>query len=555
MSAQALLALSDAPSDILPLRPYQRAALDAVHEARARQVNRQIVSLPTGAGKTVVATHLINEYAPAKTVFLVHRDELVTQSVAAIRQTNPHLSVGVVKAASNQVGADVVVASVQTLAHEKRIASLVAALRRPILCIADECHHAVARTVHRTITAVDPDLLVGLTATAYRADKAALGQVFDEIVYHLPMLPLILDGKLANLIGVRIDTAVDLDDVHTVAGEFAEGELAGAVDTPSRNQLVVDSWRTHAWEQGRRRTVAFCVNTAHAEHLRDTFRANGVACEMVLGRTPSDERAAIFQVFHEGKLPVLVNVMVLSEGWDEPLADCGLMVRPTKSLGLYVQMAGRLARKHPTKSDATIVDFVDNTSRHSLVTLPTLAGREAEGSDDDSGDGSDRRAPGEQLSLTDMVSEIVKVRHLRDVRVNLFGTSPYVWHEAAMWMTRTDAQVSKAYLALLPEGDGYVPIKLESGRAWLIDPPVVTRLFDRPLDLETAKNVAETMVPKGPLNDREAKWRDLPPTDAQLAAARRDHIEVPRGATRGEISVLMDRLAFNYLVQKVGEAS
>lgn len=545
-----MLAPSAAPS-LLPLRDYQRAAVDAVLAAQARGVTSQLVSMPTGSGKTLVATYVIRETAPARTVLLVHRDELVKQSVRAIAQSNPGLSAGVVKAAQNQVDADVVVASVQTLAHQKRLDALCAALAHPRLLIVDECHHAVADTYRRAIAALNAELTIGLTATAYRADRLALGAIFEEVVYHCPMLPLIVSGRLANLVGLRIDTAIDLDDVHTVAGEFAEGELSHVVDTPSRNRLIVESWRKHAWEQGRRRTVAFCVDAAHAEHLRDTFRAHGIAAEMILGRTPTEERERLFDQFHRGLVPVLISVMVLSEGWDEPLADCGLMCRPTKSLGLYVQLAGRLARAAPGKTDALIVDFVDNTSRHRLVTLPTLAGREAQDDEEDAAYVPDARRVGQQTSLLDMAAEIGRVRHLRSVSVDLFGTSPYVWREAGgMWMTSIS---TGEYLALRPAREGYIPVRIVQprGDGSRFQRPTMEPLFDRAVDAETARSLAEAMVPKSPLTDREARWREQPPSPAQAAFARRLGIPVTPDWTSGKTSEAIDSVLFARTIRQL----
>lgn len=533
------------PSSVLPLRDYQRAALDAVLAAYARGVRRQLLSLPTGSGKTVVATHLIRELSPSSTVFLVHRDELVRQAVRAIGQVNPNLTVGVVKASQNQLQADVVVASAQTLAQPRRRAALAGALGRPGLLVADECHHAVARTWRETLEQLEPELLLGLTATAYRADRLALGQLFDEVVFHLPMLPLVLSGRLANLIGLRIDTETSLDGVGVVAGEFREGELSRAVDTPARNGLIVDCWHEHAWSQGRRRAVGFCVDTAHAEHLRAEFRARGVPAEMVLGSTPTHEREAIFEQFHRGLLPVLLSVMVLAEGWDEPLADCGLMCRPTQSLGLYVQLAGRLARAAPGKDNALIIDFVDNSSRHSLVGMPTLAGLEAGAGEAPE---ADRRRPGVRASLSELVAEIGRVRKLRAVEVDLFGGSPYLWQQSAdRWMA---ADGAGGYLTLWPEGDGYVPARVRRPRGGR---PSLERLFDRPVDAPTARALAEMQVPKTPLTQREAAWRAGRPSEKQLALARALRIAVAPRMTRGELSAAIDRKMFEQTLCRLGE--
>jgi superfamily II DNA or RNA helicase len=531
-------------SQRLPLRDYQRAALDAIHASYARGVSNQLLSLPTGAGKTHVAAYAIEELAPQSAIFLVHRDELVKHTVRALVQVDPLLSIGVVKAQRNELGAAVTVASVQTLSRDTRLRPLIATLGRPRLLIVDEAHHAVADTYRRVHEEIDADLTIGLTATAYRSDQKALGDVFQEVVYHIGMLPLIARGQLANLVGIRIDTDVDLDDVHVVAGEFQKRELSHAVDRPSRNLLVVDAWKQYAQAQGRRRTLAFCVDTAHAEHLKTAFLANGVKAEVILGRTPTEERERIFGAFEEGSLPVLINCMVLTEGWDSPQADCALMCRPTKSLGLYVQCVGRLARAYPGKRDALVVDFVDNSSRHQLVTLPTLAGQEAEGDDEGGAPTPDRRRVGERTSLLDMAQEIGRARHLRAVEVNLFGESPYLWREVeGRWMTSTG---DGSYLTLWPQGAGYLPVRLTrpSGEGSRFLKPTVERLFDRPVDAETARALAEDLVPKNRITDREATWRDGSASDAQRAFARKLGIKVLPGWTKGEVAAAIDQKLF-----------
>src|SRR5690606_15799094 len=116
----------------------------------------------------------------------------------------------------------------------------------PLLFISDECHHDRAESRMRAIDTLAPELLVGLTATPTRGDKLGLDAVYDEIVYHVPMLDLMGRNYLARLKGIRIETDADLDNVRTRGGEFVERELADAVDTPERNELIVRSWQEHA---------------------------------------------------------------------------------------------------------------------------------------------------------------------------------------------------------------------------------------------------------------------------------------------------------------------
>ena len=542
MGPQGVMAMARRGSD-LPLRPYQRQALDAVHAAYGRGVRRQLVSLPTGSGKTVLAAHLIKEVG-TRTVFVVHRDELVGQTLDKVESVVPALSMGVVKAERDQLGADVIVASAQTLAVGKRLQRLVAALAgQRVLQIEDECHHSPSPTRRRAISEIGADLLVGLTATPMRADRLGLGEVFEESVFHLPMIDLIAAGQLSPLKGVRVETEDDLDAVHTVAGEFNERELAETVDTDARNAQIVRSWQQHA--AGRKRTVAFCVNVAHAEHLAEAFREAGVAAAAVLGSTPTEERARLFAEFHAGRLPVLTNCMVLTEGYDEPAIDCVLMARPTKSHGLYVQCVGRGARnaREAGKRDCVVIDFVGNSGRHRLITLPDLAmdGPESEsplaaGADEV----RDQRADGEQVDLLETAQAWRKQRERAAYTVNLFGASDFVWRDVDGHYAAPSGD--GGWLVLVPQGEGFVPERMAR------TPRGVERtaLFDRPLDAETAMSLAESRITVSALTARAAAWRvgSAQPSDKQLELARKLRIVPTKGATKGQVSDLIDEAMF-----------
>jgi superfamily II DNA or RNA helicase len=524
-----------AVDDIIPLRAYQREALDAVFAARDRGVSRVLLSLPTGSGKTYTAAHLIREAALPRTLFMVHRDELVRQSVAALRRVNPALSLGVIKADQDDIWAEIVVASAQTLARSQRLGRYQRAIAgAPLLFISDECHHDAAPTRRNIIDTLAPELLVGLTATARRGDGVGLGGVYEEIAFHLSMLELIAMGKLARLKGLRIDTEEDLDQVHTRAGELAENELAGVVNTPGRNALIVESWKRHA--SGRKRTVAFCVDVRHAEALAQAFRDEGVRAETILGTTPAEERQRILGEFHRGEVPVLTNCMVLTEGYDEPAIDCVLMARPTKSSSLYVQCVGRGARISPEtgKADCLVIDYMDNTSRHSLVTLPVLAGLEAPDGDP-AADTAKAEADREQGELLDLFDYAVKKKQLRERSaqwVNLFGASQYRWQPMPDGMT-VAPRGKNAWLAIVPAGAEFVPwivARLENNDF------KASPLFSRPVDAETAMSLAEAKAPLDALTSKEAAWRSAPASDQQREAARKWRLSLPARVTRGEAS-------------------
>jgi superfamily II DNA or RNA helicase len=535
----------DRPSAALSLRDYQRAAVDAVHSARARGITRQLVSLPTGAGKTFVSAHLVSEIGLA-TVFLVHRDELVRQTVSAMNEVNPALTVGVCKADRDELHADIVVASAATLAHENRLERLLDAVGPGGLFISDECHHDPAVSRRRAIERMQPGLLVGLTATPQRGDKIGLDTIYQEIVYHLPIRELVERKHLARPIGLRIETEADLDTVHTVAGDFNKGELESTVDSPARNRAIVNAWLKHAAD--RTRTVVFCVSVNHAAAVRDAFREAGVTAEMVEGETPVAERQRIFAAFSRGEIQVLTNCQILTEGFDEPRIDCLIMARPTKSQSLYVQCVGRALRWRPDKPDALIIDVVDVTTKHQLVTLPSLSGSELKDGSREREVTEGDRASGQVMDLFDAITHHGQLREREAIMLDLLDDSPFVWQALpdGMWMAPAG---QGQWMTLLREGDEYVPVRINAPRG---QTPALERLLDRAVAADIAMGIAQDRIPSSALNQREAHWRQRRVTDRQRMAAERWRVPVHAKATAGEVSDLIDMAAFRSAAKKLG---
>lgn len=526
----------------LPLFDFQQEALDAVLTRWKEGVSKQIVSIPTGGGKTVLATHLVDKVG-LPTVFMCHRDELVTQTREKFRQFDPTISTAICKAEQGRsvyelAGRDLVIASAQTLGRKQRLRTLVDAVGGGAFLIVDEAHHSAAESWRKAIAAINPTLLVGLTATPKRGDGAGLDGVFDEIVYAVPMSRLVKMGKLARPVGIAIGTGVDLDGVATRGGEFVESQLEVVVNTEARNQLVVDAWEKHAAD--RTHTIAFCVDVAHVKALTEAFRARGHRAEYVIGATPDHERRRIYSDFHDGKVQVLLSVMVLSEGFDEPRASCALMCRPTQSQSLYVQMAGRVLRRSPGKADALVLDFVDVSRRHSLQTVMTLAGVEP---------GGEREEKPKQGQLIDVFAAderkarvVAQTERLGD----LLDASPFIWQQLpdGQWMARSSA----GWITLVEAADGFVPVRVW----WNKGVAGHEELFGRAVDADTAMSIAEASIDKNVLTDRGARWRDLPPTPGQLQAAGRWRVQVTPEMTRGQLTNLLDVAVFRVAMKKAG---
>lgn len=357
------------------LRPYQHEAIAAVLAARQRGVRRMVVCLPTGAGKTVIFSHLAR-LATRQVLVLAHREELLAQAVDKLsRALEGTQVVGLERGISRAPAeAKVLVASLRSL-HPDRIGRVLAG-RNIGLIIYDECHHAPADDnlrVLRTIGAFErdwPGTLLGFTATTARGDGKGLDQVFEEIVYSRSLPDLIDEGYLAPLRGFRISTAADLTRLSPGSSDFDDAELAQAVDIEERNALVARSIQELARD---RRTIAFCVTVNHARNLARALNHLGVPAGIVHGEMSAAVRAAALEAFRTGKIRVLANVGVLTEGFDDPGVSCVAMARPTRSEGLYAQCVGRGTRLAEGKQDCLILDFVD-VSVLSLCTLPSLFG-------------------------------------------------------------------------------------------------------------------------------------------------------------------------------------
>jgi hypothetical protein len=214
-------------------------------------------------------------------------------------------------------------------------------------------------------------MLVGRTATPHRADGVGLIEVYDGIHTGIRLVDAVARGYLVEPFGLRVPLQLDLDSVSTSKGDFAEKPLGELMRDPAIVQASVKAWLQHG---ERRKTIAFAVTVEHARALVDAFRAAGVRAELVHGGLKSHERQPIYADLANGALEVLVNVGVLTEGFDETSVACVMLTRPTQSLGLFTQMVGRGLRLHPGKPDCMVLDVTGTTRRKSLITLAMLGG-------------------------------------------------------------------------------------------------------------------------------------------------------------------------------------
>jgi DNA repair protein RadD len=337
-----------------PLRPYQREA--CVQTIRSLRDNPLLVA-PTGAGKTTMGVYIAGALASRGVVWLAHRTELIDQAVE--RFSHHDITAGVIKAGREPMpDARVQVASVQTLARRDPIDAGVV--------IVDEAHRAVAASYRRVIP--DTAALIGLTATPFRNDGRGLGDMFGTIVEAATTADLVEAGTLMNP-EVWIVRPPDMSGVTRRAGEYAVGESAERVNTPDRRADIVSQWQQRC---SGARTLAFAVNVDHSKAIAEAFVAAGVPAEHVDAETPPDERAAAVARLASSETLVLSNCMLFTEGFDLPAVESLIIARPTESLGLHMQMVGRVMRTSPGKTRAVVHDHAGNHVRLGRVTQPLI---------------------------------------------------------------------------------------------------------------------------------------------------------------------------------------
>jgi len=354
------------------LRPYQQEALDSILNAESTGISRQLVVLPTGSGKTVIFSHLpLVRKNSLPMLVLAHREELLHQAKSKIEASNPNLIVQIEQAQNYADQVDVIVASVATLGrnNSERIKRFPQNYFKSI--IIDEAHHAAAPSYRRIVDYFQNDFTLGVTATPQRSDSTRLIDVFQEIVYYKTIQDLIEQGYLTRLIGYRIKTNTDLTHVEVNDGDFTQSQLENAVNNPYRNALILTSYLQLCKE---RKTLIFAAGVQHAKDLALSFKESGIKTQLILGETDSEDRRTILENFKNGLIPVLINVGVLTEGFDEPSVQAIILARPTKSNLLYTQIVGRGTRTDTDKQNCLIVDISDTTKGKKPMGLPTLLG-------------------------------------------------------------------------------------------------------------------------------------------------------------------------------------
>lgn len=357
------------------LRPRQKAFVERSVSALNARRNTLGVA-PTGAGKTIMLSAVTGESikdTDAKVCILAHRDELTVQNREKFERVVPNVGTSVVDAYEKSWGGQVTFAMVPTLARSSNLDGM----PRLDLLVIDEAHHAVAASYRRIIDRVrdaNPEARVfGVTATPNRGDRKGLREVFDNVADQISLGELIASGHLVPPRTFVIDVGVqdELKSVRKTSSDFDMSEVANIMDRAPVTEEVIRHWKEKA---GDRQTVIFCSTVEHAAHVRDAFQAAGISAALIHGEMPSETRKSVLADYAGGKIRVIVNVAVLTEGWDHPPTSCVVLLRPSSYKSTMIQMVGRGLRtvdpeEFPgvVKTDCIVLDFGTSSLIHGTL--------------------------------------------------------------------------------------------------------------------------------------------------------------------------------------------
>lgn len=536
---------------LLNLRDYQTEAKDAVWTAWFRGKQRPAVVLPTGSGKTVIFSHMIDHYLMAwpgyRVVVLVHRDELADQAIDKIKQIAPDLPVGKVKAADNELFARVLVCSVQTVSRENRLRQLLesqALFGKIGLVIVDECELAAAPSWQKVLHALgcfaeefeaDGDeytRAVGFTATMARGDGVGLGSTWQEVCYSRSTPWMISRGYLVDVKGQNVDLDdLDLSDVRRSGGDYQAHDLGEAIVAADGPRVISRALREYAPE---RKSMIFAPDVASATAILHQLREDGWTADLITGETPREDRRLIFKRTREGDTQILVNCMVLTRGTDLPWMDCAVIARPTRSEPLFIQMVGRVLRPWVNadgteKGEAlvlllngaggsirTIIDLAPGSVREvrPAETLAEAIVREAE----------------EDNTIEYHSDNLAFCLKHRDV--DLFTTSTRLWLRTPAGVMFVPYRAGYVFLWPHPDSDTWDVCAAHPMKdKWI--------KLHEDLPLGTAQAWAETVVEDttgGTVSFETARWRRDRASIRQIGKARSYGIRITGTPTKGWVS-------------------
>jgi DNA repair protein RadD len=357
------------------LRPRQKKFVER-SVAALHKYGNTIAVAGTGFGKTVALSAVTGNMLKGNdksACILAHRDELTSQNATKFSKVNPNLSTSIVDAKEKSWNGRATFAMVPTLTRESNLGAM-----PPLnLLVIDEAHHAAAVSYRRIIDAAlnrNPDCYIyGLTATPNRSDRKALRPIFNNVADQVRLGELIQSGHLVPPRTFVIDVGVqeELKNVRKTVSDFDMAEVESIMDRSPVTEAIINHWKEKA---PNRKTVIFCSTVNHARNVADAFNAAGVDTVLVHGELSHADRKATLHRFEQGDAQVVVNVAVLTEGWDYQPASCVVLLRPSSYKSTMIQMVGRGLRtvdpnEHPgvIKTDCIVLDFGISSLLHGTL--------------------------------------------------------------------------------------------------------------------------------------------------------------------------------------------
>ena len=341
------------------LRDYQTDLIDRTQQSWNAGNRRVMLQLPTGGGKTICFSHIIQMFvAIGKTILvLAHRQELITQAAEKIT-TMTAIEPGIIKAGIKpNYSSPIQVASIQSLT--RRLSNC----PQFDLVVIDEAHHSTANS-YRSILANFPDSqILGVSATPIRLDGSGFRGLFDELICGVTVKELIKMGSLSPFKYFVPERSMSLVGLRKRGGDYSAESIEDA--NPSES-VAADCLRAYGDYLQDKQVVVFAVSVQHSQAIACSFSANGIPAAHLDGTSDSQTRSQTMTAFREGRIRVLTNCALFDEGLDISGLDGVILARPTDSLGRYLQMVGRSLRPSPDKSHASIIDLAGNWEKHGL---------------------------------------------------------------------------------------------------------------------------------------------------------------------------------------------
>ena len=547
----------------LSLRNYQEEAVGAVIHDWNDGILDVVVAMATGLGKTRVGIGVLAKALPPdkRGLWLAHRDILIRQPLARLKSLWPAMDVGVVKAQDNDVDAQLVIGSVQTLCRPNRLHGLLAAGDIDFV-VTDECHHSPSKSycyIYDGLREVNPHLChLGLTATPERSDRVGLRTVFQKFSYQKNIRWGIREGWLVPPNAQQIETGVSLSGVKVSRGDFVQGKLEDVLNAAGWPALVAGAYLKHCVEPVgeekddmpgggiARQAIAFTPGVAGSKLLCNELTERGVSAAHIDGTTPQSVRRQVEKAFREREIQVVTNCAVYGEGADFPSTEAVLLGRPTQSHGLLTQMVGRGLRPFPGKEDCLVLLFATTGAR--ILTIFDLGKsrqlKEAEEKAESTGiEGFSEPIPLFDEEAIDGVGLYARV-------VDLFGLSKNAWFRdgATFSLGLGEHEGHERTLVILPpngsddwqlvgvgrsvvHSDAWERGKVKRG------PWRVKVLAEAPDTEELMMMAADVVERRGVpiLSEKSKRWRKEPASDGQKRFARKwAPAAVVEGLTKGE---------------------